>query len=1101
MSAALVVGTASVLPAAAAPDTPGASGASGWQTGGAARPDDGHWVTLVTGDRVYLADKRVSVIPGVGRERIGFSQFTQEDHQYVVPNDALRLVSAGQVDRRLFDVTGLVEAGYDDAHLSELPTIVGHPGTAGRAPLRANGGSRVTRALPSVGGSAVRVDKRRAATFWADITAKGSKFGKLWLDGRRTVSLDQSVPQIGAPQAWSAGYDGAGVTVAVLDTGVDDTHPDLVGRIAEKQDFTGAGDASDTVGHGTHVAATIAGTGAGSDGRYRGVAPGASLLIGKVCETRNCAESAILAGMEWAAPRAKVINMSLGGPDVGDDPMKAAVNTLTAQTGALFVIAAGNNGQDGGVSSPATADAALAVGAVDKQDNLADFSNRGPRSDGAIKPEITAPGVGIVAALSKDSQYPVYAPGYTQLNGTSMATPHVAGAAALLADQHPGWAAGELKAQLMASAKPNPALNAFQQGAGRVDVGRAVQQAVLPSPTSLGLGVQSYPADDDVPVTRTVTYRNDSPVAVTLNLTVSATGPEGSAAPAGMFTVSPGQLTIPAGGTAGATVTADTRVNSATGLFSGAVVASSVDGTVSVRVPVAVTKEHESRKLSVKLIDRNGAPASNYSLSIVGVDFFTFKVPYDASGSLTTSLRPGRFTVQATVLTDEADGTSSTLLTYPVFTVTSGSDAELVLDARKGTSASVTVPDAGAASHSAHLGFYRTVPFGYGLDFRISGNTFDKLYMANVGSPVPADAGTLTSEVRTVWAQQNADGTFDNSPYEYDLVWFRQGDLFTNFRHTVKKNELATVVNRFHSVTPDRQNGYMHNWGIPASGGSAISAPIPFTIPSERTIYHSARDTVWRTMWQQVGPGYGTQLLRDDVTYQAGQRSVVNWQKGPAAPIFNGYRWGPVTFVRQGNVMSFHVPPFGDQAGHTGFSSLDTGQTKFYQDDKLLADVPTYFYDAAGPVTAAESTYRLEYETTRGADGGFDNSTAISGRWTFRSAETPGDRPTALPLASVRFQPELDLHNSARGGGVLPVPLSIERQPGAAASNLTSVNVEVSYDEGATWHRVTLRKTGEGAFLALLDQPKRGHVSLRASAAYADGATVDYTVIKAYRLR
>ncbi|WP_143193944.1 S8 family serine peptidase [Micromonospora sp. CB01531] len=1098
MSAVLAASAVSALPAAAAPVPSGTSGRSDWTVGVSTHPNNGHWVTLVTGDRVYLADKRVAMTPGAGRENIGFSQFTQDGHQYVVPNDALRLVSAGQVDRRLFDITGLVAAGYDDAQVSEVPTIVAYTaGAAGRARLRADGASRVTRTLPSVRGSVVRVNKQRAATFWADVTDKGSGIGKLWLDAKREVSLDQSVPQIGAPQAWSAGYDGTGVTVAVLDTGVDDTHPDLVGRIAEKQNFTTAADTSDPVGHGTHVAATIASTGAGSNGKFRGVAPGASLLIGKVCETRNCAESAILAGMEWAAPRAKVINMSLGGPDEGDDPLKAAVNTLTAQTGALFVVAAGNDGRDGGVSSPATADAALAVGAVDKQENLASFSNRGPRSDGAIKPEITAPGVGIVAALSKDSDYPEYAPGYTQLNGTSMATPHVAGAAALLAEQHPGWTAGALKAQLIASAKPNPALNAFQQGAGRVDVGRAIKQAVLPSPTSLALGTQAYPADDDVPVQRTVRYRNDGPAAVTLNLTAPATVPDGSAAPAGMFTVNPSQLTIPAGGTAETTLTANTRVNSATGLFSGAVVASSPDGTVSARVPVAITKEHESRKLTVKLIDRNGAPASDYSLSVVGIDFAVYKVPYHASGTVTTSVRVGRYAVQATVITDGPDGASSTLLTQPVYTVTSGGDAELVLDARKGTSASVTVPREGAASRSAHLGFFRTLPSGYVLDNRISGTSFAKLYAANLGGSVPADAGTLTGEVRTVWAQPNADGTFNNSPYEYDLVWFRRGDLFTNFRHTVRQDELATVVNRFHSVGPVDRTGYMHNWGFPADGGSAISAPIPFTIPGERTIYYSADGVMWRNRWEPQGP-YGAQLWTGDLTYEPGRRYVVDWQKGPSAPIFNGDR---VYFTRQGNYMALNVPVSGDQAGHTGYSWLDTGRMALYKDDQLLANMPTYFYDASGSVPAAESTYRLEYAVTRGANGSMDNSTSISGKWTFRSAETPGEQPTALPLASVAFRPELDVDNSARGGRVFPVPLSIERQPGAAASDLKTVNVEVSYDEGATWQRVSLQKTGKDGFLALLHQPEQGYVSLRASAAYADGATVDYTVIKAYRLR
>jgi subtilisin family serine protease len=1043
----------------------------------------GHWVTLVTGDRVYLDGDRVAIEAAAGRERVGFSQYSREGHQYVVPNDALRLVSSGRVDSRLFDVTGLVAAGYDDSQVAEVPTILS--GVSSRS-------GRVTRSLSSVGGSAVKVEKRRAASFWADVTA--NKAGKVWLDGRRTVSLDRSAAQIGAPDAWAAGYDGSGVTVAVLDTGADATHPDLAGRIAEQRDFTGT-DLRDTVGHGTHVAATIAGTST----RYRGIAPGATLLIGKVCPTRQCSESAILAGMEWAAPRADIVNMSLGGPDTGDaDPLKVALNALTASTGTLFVVAAGNNGAEGGVSSPATADAALAVGAVDRQENLASFSNRGPRADGGIKPDITAPGVDIVAALSKDSGYPASSPGYTQLSGTSMATPHVAGAAALLAQQHPAWRAGELKAQLMASARSNPALTPNQQGAGRVDLTRAVRQAVLAAPVSLALGTQAFPAGDDTPVVRTVTYRNEGAAPLTLALTAPATGPDGGPAPAGMFAVSPALLTVPAGGTASATVTADTRVTSPTGAFHGAVVASSADGTISARVPLTIAKEHESRRLTVTVLDRTGAPATDYSLNIVGVDFPVIKVPYSATGTTTTSLRVGRYDLQATVVTPEPGGGSSTLLVRPAFTVGSGGDAQVVLDARQGTPASVTVRREGAASRLADLGYHRVLPSGYSLPYRVIGNTFDKLYAASLGDPLPADAGTLTAEVRAFWARSNADGTFTDSPYEYDLVWYKRGALFRNFRHVVRDSELAKVTHRFYSVTPDARSAIMHNWGFPAEGGSALSGPIPFTIPGERVSYHSAEGVNWDSRLDQRGPGYGTQFWTAPVTWKAGKRYTVEWQKGPASPIFNS---DLVFFTRKGNMMSFNVPPFGDQAGHTGYSTLDTGKMSFYRDGTLLADIPTYFYDAGGAVPATESTYRLEYAVTRGADGSFDNATAISGAWTFRSAETPADKTTSLPLASVAFRPALDLENSAPGGRPYAVPLTIERQPGAAPSALRKATVDVSYDEGATWHRVPLLPTGRASWLALLSHPKQGSVSLRASAEYADAATVIYTVTRAYNLR
>jgi len=534
------------------PATPAQAAPQGWtSTAGPVTADRReHRVTLVTGDQVQIeaggtdANTAVAVTAGSGRAGVTFRQYTTGGHLYVVPSDAMALVASGQVDSRLFDVTGLVADGYDDAATAELPVIVGYTAKAYQTGVSLAG----RRALPSVRGAAFRADK--AGRTWTAVTSASGAgrrrvadgVAHVWLDGKRSVSLDQSVPQIGAPAAWQAGYSGQGVTVAVLDTGIDDTHPDFAGRIVGEQNFTSTQDTGDHVGHGTHVASTIAGSGARSGGKYVGVAPKASLLIGKVCGTTQCEDSDILAGMEWAATRAKVINMSLGGPDsAGVDPLEEAVNTLTVQTGALFVIAAGNDGMDNDVSSPASADAALAVGAVDKQDQLASFSNRGPRvGDGAIKPDITAPGVDIVAALSKDSAYPEYTAGYTQLSGTSMATPHVAGSAAILASEHPQWSSTQLKAALMASAKPNPALNVFAQGAGRVDVARAVGQSVYASPTSLWLGSQPWPADDDQPVSRTVTLHNDGTTPLTLDLAVQAT------APAGMFTVSPSRVTVPA---------------------------------------------------------------------------------------------------------------------------------------------------------------------------------------------------------------------------------------------------------------------------------------------------------------------------------------------------------------------------------------------------------------------------------------------------------------------------------------------------------------------------------------------------------------------------
>ena len=158
--------------------------------------------------------------------------------------------------------------------------------------------------------------------------------------------------------------------------------------------------------------------------------------------------------MEWAVGRgADVVSMSLGSTEqttTCDDPLALAVDSLSASSDSLFVIAAGNSGSaDNTVSSPGCAPAVLTVGAVDRDDETAVFSSRGPvNGTHVLKPEIAAPGVDISAAAAGGRG--VYA--YQTMSGTSMATPHVAGAAAIVKERHPGWTGEQIKAALVASA-------------------------------------------------------------------------------------------------------------------------------------------------------------------------------------------------------------------------------------------------------------------------------------------------------------------------------------------------------------------------------------------------------------------------------------------------------------------------------------------------------------------------------------------------------------------------------------------------------------------------------------------------------------------------
>jgi subtilisin family serine protease len=233
----------------------------------------------------------------------------------------------------------------------------------------------------------------------------------------------------------------------------------------------------------------------------------------------------VIAGMEWAArQRARVVNMSLGGgPTDGTDPVSQAVDRLTASHRTLFVVAAGNSGPDDqSVDTPGAATSALTVGAVNVADQLADFSSRGPGvGDFAMKPDITAPGVDIVAARATGTSLgdPVDQ-WYTRLSGTSMATPHVAGAAAIMAQRWPDWSPARIKAVLMGTAEPNLELSVYEQGGGRLDVAHAIEQRLIARRANLDFGYFRYPQTGVQPVTKSLPLLNLGTQPVTVDLRV-----------------------------------------------------------------------------------------------------------------------------------------------------------------------------------------------------------------------------------------------------------------------------------------------------------------------------------------------------------------------------------------------------------------------------------------------------------------------------------------------------------------------------------------------------------------------------------------------------
>jgi subtilisin len=277
-----------------------------------------------------------------------------------------------------------------------------------------------------------------------------------------TDQLTWGLQATGVPDAAETG---AGITVAVLDTGLDLEHSDFAGRNIEARSFVEGESAQDGHGHGTHVTGTACGPRAPVSGRRYGIAYEARILMGKVLsDAGSGADAGILAGMSWAiASGARVISMSLGA-DV--DEVSQAYETVGRRAlaaGTLIVAAAGNNadrsaGDFGFVGLPANSPSIMAVGAVDRTLSIANFSARSSVLQGG-QVDIAGPGVEVYSSWPVPQRY-------NTISGTSMSTPHVAGIAALWSQRTEATGLS-LWAQLVRSARRLP-LPSLDVGAGLV---------------------------------------------------------------------------------------------------------------------------------------------------------------------------------------------------------------------------------------------------------------------------------------------------------------------------------------------------------------------------------------------------------------------------------------------------------------------------------------------------------------------------------------------------------------------------------------------------------------------------------------------------------
>ncbi|HEX2239938.1 MAG TPA: S8 family serine peptidase [Actinomycetota bacterium] len=361
-------------------------------------------------------------------------------------------------------VTRLV--GWDEGATAEL-----------RQTLLEAMGARVTGRVPLIRMDRIELPAERVAALRAQPAV-------LWVERNHRLRLmdepndpylqfQWSLYKMGVLKAWEHETGTRSpVTVAVVDSGVESVHPDLIGRIIQGHDFVSADDdPADTNGHGTHVAGIIA---ALQDNNFgvAGISWGAKVLAIRACaEQGTCDAFAVSAGIaEGIVSGARVVNLSLGGGGTSCPAPFLALAQVAAAKGVVLVAASGNSAQDQNPAMyPAACDGYLGVGATTNRDKWAPFSSHGPYVD------VSAPGVDIWSTLPAERSSPT-TPGFGAHSGTSMAAPQVSGLAALLFSAHPDWTAEEVIARILETAVDlGRAGRDDYFGAGRISVARAIK--------------------------------------------------------------------------------------------------------------------------------------------------------------------------------------------------------------------------------------------------------------------------------------------------------------------------------------------------------------------------------------------------------------------------------------------------------------------------------------------------------------------------------------------------------------------------------------------------------------------------------------------------
>ncbi|WP_030443372.1 hypothetical protein [Actinoplanes subtropicus] len=498
--------------------------------------------------------------------------------------------------------------------------------------------------------------------------------------------------------------------------------------------------------------------------------------------------------------------------------------------------------------------------------------------------------------------------------------------------------------------------------------------------------------------------------------------------------------------------------------------------------------------VTVRLIGRDGQPATLNQGYLAGLDVSAGGSIFNAPGEITVQVPRGTYQLSGFLPTRAGDWAHGTMLVQPRLAVTG--PTTVVLDARLGRPVSLGVPQPGAVAVSAGVGYSDTAADGSPAGGELIADHPDGLYTAQIGGA--ANASGFASEISAAF-RASVDG---DSPYAYHLAYYRRGAMWTGIRRHPTHAELATVRTT-EAQTVAGSTGYASAYYSLAGVPWGMSWPQPGAsgeLPRTATEYFNADGGVlWQLNVNEVTGGTDNQVglqsySAPEQTYLPGKSYRTDWNRAPIGPGLPPRPKPQLWLIRTGDQILAMPSWLNDAAGHDGRG--DPFATDFAitlnDDSRAGSDSQTF------TVPAGKDRYRLEISADRRTPA--ELSTHVDTVWTFLSAHVDGDQPQPLPLKAIRFTPPVDDHNAATAGRDLAIPVVVTPQPGARTEPVTTLAVQVSYDDGRTWTDAPVRRTATGA-IAVLHQPATpGFVSLRAVAADGSGNSVTQTIVRAYRL-